>query len=241
MTTTITTKGTTNQGASAMTTTTKNIKCGNCKGTHHSSQEVRACYDIAPATSTFPGVAAGGNVQASSGAMPISLATDKQVDYIEALLTKREHGIIDTAMWLTGIRTSKAAASAAIKFLIGCDELAMPQPAPSGSYPKVPGGYYAIDSATGNNDLDFFCVQIGKVGTKWEGFPFVKRVVGGHPEFSVQGQAARKVLERILDAGVDGAAALYGQEIGRCGICNRTLTDEASRAAGIGPVCRQAG
>jgi uncharacterized protein DUF6011 len=29
----------------------------------------------------------------------------------------------------------------------------------------------------------------------------------------------------------------YGQELGECGHCGRTLTDEASRAAGIGPVC----
>ena len=69
------------------------------------------------------------------------------------------------------------------------------------------------------------------------------RVVGGHPEFSIQGPTARIVLERILDApgGPEAAAAKYGQEIGQCGMCNRVLTDEVSRAAGIGPVCRSKG
>lgn len=30
----------------------------------------------------------------------------------------------------------------------------------------------------------------------------------------------------------------FGREIGRCYVCNRTLTDETSRSLGIGPVCR---
>ena len=33
------------------------------------------------------------------------------------------------------------------------------------------------------------------------------------------------------------AAILYGLELGDCGRCGRTLTDEDSRARGIGPVC----
>ncbi len=33
------------------------------------------------------------------------------------------------------------------------------------------------------------------------------------------------------------ATVLYGRELGVCGVCSRTLTDESSRAAGIGPVC----
>ena len=35
------------------------------------------------------------------------------------------------------------------------------------------------------------------------------------------------------------AALRYGRTIGQCGVCGRTLTDEDSRALGIGPVCRQ--
>jgi hypothetical protein len=46
------------------------------------------------------------------------------------------------------------------------------------------------------------------------------------------------VLERIVAAGVDEAATKYGVEIGRCYVCNRTLTDDLSRSLGIGPHCR---
>jgi len=45
-----------------------------------------------------------------------------------------------------------------------------------------------------------------------------------------------KILALIA---VDPKAAMirYGQELGQCGHCGRTLTDAASRAAGIGPIC----
>lgn len=34
------------------------------------------------------------------------------------------------------------------------------------------------------------------------------------------------------------AARTYGRELGECGVCGRTLTNDESRAYGIGPVCR---
>lgn len=103
--------------------------------------------------------------------------------------------------------------------------------------PEVPNGHYAVPSLTGNNDLDFFKVQAGE--GKWASRTFVRRVVGGHPEFNVKPGEIRKALQAILDAGVEASAVLYGREIGRCYRCNRTLTDELSRQLGIGPVCRE--
>jgi len=45
---------------------------------------------------------------------------------------------------------------------------------------------------------------------------------------------------RILKAIIadPDAGPRFGREIGRCYVCGRTLTDETSRALGIGPVCR---
>jgi hypothetical protein len=37
----------------------------------------------------------------------------------------------------------------------------------------------------------------------------------------------------------EGAAALFGHEFKRCGVCGRGLTNDESRALGIGPVCRE--
>jgi len=103
--------------------------------------------------------------------------------------------------------------------------------------PEVPEGYYAVQSRTGNNDLDFFSVDRPSEG-RWAGYVFVKRVIGGHVDTPVRGSEARHALEAIIEQGVEASGALYGREIGRCYVCNRTLTDELSREMGIGPTCR---
>lgn len=70
---------------------------------------------------------------------------------------------------------------------------------------------------------------------KWAGWTFVK-VQASDDYWAVKGQAARTVLEAIA-ADPRAASIRYGHELGVCGICHRTLTDEDSRARGIGPVC----
>jgi Family of unknown function (DUF6011) len=106
-----------------------------------------------------------------------------------------------------------------------------------GSLPYVPEGHYAIASATGNNDLDFFRVDRPTEGD-YAGRTFVKRVIGGKPDANIRRSEYRAVLQRILDAGPEQAATLYGQALGQCWRCNRHLTDELSRKLGIGPDCR---
>lgn len=56
----------------------------------------------------------------------------------------------------------------------------------------------------------------------------------------VPAPADKAIIARIA-ADPEAASRLYGQEIGECGRCGRTLTDEASRAEGIGPVCATKG
>jgi hypothetical protein len=105
----------------------------------------------------------------------------------------------------------------------------------------VEPGHYAIESRTGNNDLDFFRVKAGK--GKWAGRFFVDRIIGGHPEQGITWQEAKLVLAALERLGVEGrlrARVRYAQEIGSCYRCNRHLTDETSRQLGIGPECRKA-
>jgi hypothetical protein len=107
-------------------------------------------------------------------------------------------------------------------------------------FPNVPAGHYATKSLTGNNDLDFWRVDRPEQG-QWAGRTFVKRVIGGKPNAPVRGRTMFAALEAILEAGVDVAGTLYGTELGQCRKCNRHLTDETSRALGIGPDCRSQG
>lgn len=72
---------------------------------------------------------------------------------------------------------------------------------------------------------------------RWAGYLFVKRVIGGHPDTPIRGAEQAEALARIEAAGPAEARQRYGQEIGRCGVCNRRLTDDLSRARGIGPDC----
>lgn len=56
--------------------------------------------------------------------------------------------------------------------------------------------------------------------------------------FPVRNVATKnEILRAIVAAGAEACRARYGQEIGECGRCGRTLTDELSRSRGIGPDC----
>lgn len=223
---------------------TKKFKCGGCKGYHPDLAAVKACclsgakasdYDQ-PTQTTF-------EAQRAAVRQSGPPATERQRAFLFSLIEERPMAADVENIHPDKVPTyTKAEASNAIKNLLG-------HPKENGTYgkpstvaaafkmPDVPEGHYAIPSETGNNDLDFFRIDKPTEG-RWAGRTFVKRIVGGKPDFGVRGEAAVKVAERIVAAGVKEAALLYGQEIGRCCRCNRHLTDEASRAFGMGPDCR---
>lgn len=109
----------------------------------------------------------------------------------------------------------------------------------------VPDGYYAIPCiGESGNDLTFFRVSTnqGRVNPSNKGRRYVGHVVGGHGEIDHVSDAwVTRAIEALRAFGIAEAAALYGQKLGHCGICGRTLTDEESRARGIGPTCAAGG
>jgi hypothetical protein len=99
---------------------------------------------------------------------------------------------------------------------------------------NVPAGRYAI---TGNEGHTVFVkIDIPTEG-RWAGRIFVK-VQAGDDLHRTSRDMADALLAKIAAAGTKDAMLRYGREIGACGHCGRTLTNEESRAAGIGPVCR---
>ena len=97
---------------------------------------------------------------------------------------------------------------------------------------KRPEVRLAIPS-NGANDLDFL-----RVKRSTDGLVQVLRVIGGHNDQPVAAAQAVALLERIACTDdVPAAIVTYGVELGVCGRCGRHLTDEDSRAAGIGPDC----
>jgi hypothetical protein len=202
-----------------------NCRSGGTSHQHETVAEVKACYGQAKVAVFVP-------------------PTEKQVKFFGGLCDRQ--GLRTTGR--TAEQISKREISGLISVLVK-RKPADPVPAgleygpkdrePETPLPDVPSGYYAVGSLTGNNDLDFFSVE-RKTEGRWAGRTFVNRVIGGRSETTVRGKTAREALEAIEAAGPAKASALYGQEIGRCGKCNRTLTDELSRSIGIGPVCRAA-
>jgi hypothetical protein len=94
---------------------------------------------------------------------------------------------------------------------------------------QVADGRYAVEH---EGTLKFYKVTNGRR----PGFVFLD-VQASDDWHSIRNLGTiRQVLALIA---IDAKAAMirYGQELGRCGHCGRTLTDETSRAAGIGPTC----
>lgn len=90
-------------------------------------------------------------------------------------------------------------------------------------------------------DLDRY-----KQPNRWAGWAFVKQFIGGvgegqrlgsqRPGETYSGQWAN-LIDKVLDD-PETAVRRFGLELGICGICSLPLTNEESRAYGIGPVCR---
>ena len=95
------------------------------------------------------------------------------------------------------------------------------------SFP-FPEGRYAVLNAEG--DLRFYQCKGGVV--------YVQASDDLHAVPA--GPAADAIVAKIA-VDPEAASIAYGRAIGACGRCGRTLTDAASRAAGIGPVCASKG
>jgi hypothetical protein len=105
----------------------------------------------------------------------------------------------------------------------------------------VDDGFYAL-SSSGTNDLVFYAVKTNKGfhNPSLKGQRGIYLVVGGHKDEKLRGDRAVNALKRIAslsDQERIDAQALYGQQIGQCGVCGRHLTDEFTRARGIGNDC----
>jgi hypothetical protein len=99
--------------------------------------------------------------------------------------------------------------------------------------PDVPAGRYAVTGDDG--ETDFYKVDRPTKGS-WAGSTFVK-LITGPDERNMSDTVARTILERIIADGPANAAIRYGREIKHCSVCNIQLTNNLSRALGIGPVC----
>lgn len=235
--------------------------CGKCKSTHTYAWEARNCYGLGPFAQAS---AQTGMLAQSAPTRRADAATESQISYVDSLLTKLSEKGADTSVYpdaeFVRDRYSKSGASSLIdrlkKALREAENMTSNYNAPNrgvSSIPidmlkSVPDGYYAVrpDSIT---PYTFFRVSRPKSG-RYAGTVKVQTQHGedyklafviwnpqaDQPRITVYNTTIEdKLLLLVVDP--NGAHIAYGQEIGRCCICGKELTDERSRYFGIGPDC----
>lgn len=100
---------------------------------------------------------------------------------------------------------------------------------------RIPEGRYAIVHGAGHR---FFRVDKPESG-RWQGYTFLDEQHGPewYPMKAPDTQIA--VLQQIVDMTPIESARLYGRQLGQCAVCGRALTNNESRAVGIGPYCAE--
>ena len=197
------------------------VRCGHCSGQHETVNEVRICSQ-------------GGIATMVEAPRPLRRPTPAQVNYIKDLRTKL--GLIPVPPEAAQPKDSDTASSM-IDLLK--EELAnriTANPAPTSiaptALPKVADGYYAVDT---DGKISFYHVNTPTEG-RWEGYTFVD-VQAGSDFIKLPSQRVRNAVIAKIAVDPKEASLRYGREIGRCGVCGRTLTNQDSRDRGIGPVC----
>jgi len=104
----------------------------------------------------------------------------------------------------------------------------------------LPDGRYGVKNVPGHkNKVSFFQLRTPKEGD-WAGYQFIDQIVGHGKRYGVkEADTRKKIRDLIKKQGINECLQLFGQEFGHCGRCGRELTDDTSRAWGIGPDCRK--
>lgn len=168
-------------------------------------------------------------------------ASDRQLKFIDDMLQEKDITEVEreTAQKLRDADDfTGRQASSMIEWLMKKPRKASGQPetvkAQAGqTSPAVEAGHYAVEV---DGTLKFYVVDRPTDG-RWAGFTFLS-VQASDEKHPIKHRQTKAAILALIAADPKEAMLRYGREIGRCGHCNRTLTDETSRGLGIGPVCR---
>lgn len=219
------------------------IKCsnGHVAHTHDSVTAVRACYTgaspiVAAVAASSPKDVAKAKIAAAAKGATQPPASEKQVAFIQRLTDERYPGSDTTPDFLRAtVARTKAEASATIEKL-----LAMPKATPA-THPDSKVVHSDAPEGMHKFGDEILKVQVAVHGS---GKKYAKRLVpgegfGAKATFvyapGMVGKLSADTLMTLEEAKAWGA--LYGS----CCKCGRTLTDEGSIEAGIGPVCASKG
>lgn len=206
-------------------------RCGNCKQSHDTVADVRACYEHAgrPTVTT-----ATATVSKADG--PMWPPSDGQIRYVLGLQEERnlpdDYKVKDRPMLEA---MEKDEVSGVINLL---KTFSLKPGASSGRKQyTMPEGRYALQ----DNDAKWSFFQVDKPDKgRWAGYTFIKRLIGAPGQYrkeTVQATVRYSILDRI-ERDPKKAMVDYGLQSGVCGRCASPLTDPDSLTRGLGPVCR---
>jgi Family of unknown function (DUF6011) len=226
------------------------IKCGNCKGTHGSVADVRACYasagndkaEYAKREAAQERAAYQAKMERDDALMPVQRrnpetladrmgatafvpASEKQVKYIADLRSQRNIPATSTDGW------SKQQASEEISRLLKLPKVDKK----TGRDEEPEDGMYYVPEAEGPGHVYKVYKMVhgsGRQGVK----QLVIQDGSKKGSFRYIGLAINKLPKNAKRMSLVEAKA-FGRLYGFCIKCGATLTDEDSIAAGIGPIC----
>jgi hypothetical protein len=172
-------------------------------------------------------------------------ASEAQKKYIRDLLDQRqldEKFVAEIKGYLDTDAYSKSDASRVINKLTALPRKTSQFARNLGEMPVVPEGRYAIEHEDVTEGvLKFYRLKIGKDDSRWAGFMFLDAGRGGaHGDLqwtAIKDVAYKKAVLEQIAKDPRAAGVRFGREIGRCYVCGRSLTQEHTRAAGIGDDC----
>lgn len=164
-------------------------------------------------------------------------ASEAQIDFIQTLCRERDTEQLSGVQrdWLDQFDFAKLNRKQASLVIDGLKVLPKAQRQQVIDRSVVPSGRYAvIDPA--DEVLKFYKVDNVTEG-RWAGRTFLSIQASDELYAVKNAQTRTAILVRIAEDPKE-AMLLYGKELGHCGHCRRTLTNEVSRELGIGPICR---
>lgn len=191
--------------------------------------------NVAPVPTTVPSTHRATSSHAADGWTPPE-ASERARGYLQDLLRDRVHAwdtdsLEELEQAKFGRRIGPREASEAIDYL-SRQPLRREQTANDAtgrsSWPHVADGRYAVPTDAGH--LGFYRVRNAANGRVY------LNVFASDAQHDVPFRSIGAILRKIA-AEPREAMKRFGRELGSCGRCGRTLTDETSRGRGIGPEC----
>ena len=185
------------------------MRCGNCKGQHARTAEVKHCY----ATNAGKPSDKQMSLAQALGSERVRLPEYQSLSQLDYELMISKLGRKDISEFIGKMLKQEHAG-------VSRDEL----------FSRVENGKYALKNID-DDDIRFYCIGGKRHRILWE-------LTGAPGDFKMQRiYRPEKILQRISFDPL-AAFVLFGLNVGECGRCGSPLTNKRTREQGMGDTCK---